>query len=81
MLTIWICVPSERIDCGVAYGVVCRAVGSVVGRLIERGLHDANDRQNVIVDGVDGRHTTCRRVRGLRSSYSTASSGATMKRN
>lgn len=29
--------------------------GGLVGRVVERGLHDANDRHYLIVDGVDGR--------------------------
>ena len=32
-----------------------RPVGPLVGRLIERGLNDANGHQYMIVDGVDGR--------------------------
>lgn len=29
--------------------------GPVVGRLVERGLNDANERQYLVVDGIDGR--------------------------
>ncbi len=46
-----------RIDRAPADCVVFDPRGSVqlVGRVVERGLHDANERHYLIVDGVDGR--------------------------
>jgi hypothetical protein len=45
----------ERAPSDLAIFDPARPAGPLVGRLIERGLNDANGHQYIVVDGVDGR--------------------------